>query len=107
MPPACSSSACFRPMAERALYEHPASFETPASPAPQDMMPHTNVTHPEERAAGARLEERTALMQGDPGLFLFIIAGEPSGDVLGAALIAALRELTGGRLRVAGIGGEE
>src|SRR5712691_1538272 len=38
--------------------------------------------------------------------FLFIIAGEPSGDALGAALIAALRERTGGRLRVAGIGGE-
>ena len=39
--------------------------------------------------------------------FLFIIAGEPSGDALGAPLIAALRERTGGRLRVAGIGGEQ
>jgi lipid-A-disaccharide synthase len=38
--------------------------------------------------------------------FIFIIAGEPSGDALGGALIAALRERTGGRLRVAGIGGE-
>jgi len=38
--------------------------------------------------------------------FLFIIAGEPSGDALGGALIAALRERTGGCLRVAGIGGE-
>ncbi len=37
---------------------------------------------------------------------LFIIAGEPSGDALGAALIAALRERTAGRLRFAGIGGE-
>jgi lipid-A-disaccharide synthase len=46
-------------------------------------------------------------MPGDPAPFLYIIAGEPSGDVLGAALIAALRERTGGRLRVAGIGGEE
>jgi lipid-A-disaccharide synthase len=46
-------------------------------------------------------------MQGDPAPFLYIIAGEPSGDVLGAALIAALRERTAGRLRVAGIGGEE
>jgi lipid-A-disaccharide synthase len=40
-------------------------------------------------------------------LFLFIIAGEPSGDALGAALIAALRERTGGHLRIAGIGGEQ
>jgi lipid-A-disaccharide synthase len=43
---------------------------------------------------------------GDAAPFLFIIAGEPSGDALGAALIAALRERTAGRLRVAGIGGE-
>jgi lipid-A-disaccharide synthase len=39
--------------------------------------------------------------------FLFVIAGEPSGDALGAALIAALRQRTGNRLRVAGIGGEQ
>src|ERR1700675_2205364 len=38
--------------------------------------------------------------------FIFIVAGEPSGDALGGALIAALRERTGGRLRIAGIGGE-
>src|SRR5262245_54889433 len=38
--------------------------------------------------------------------FIFIIAGEPSGDALGAALIAALRERMAGRLRIAGIGGE-
>jgi lipid-A-disaccharide synthase len=38
--------------------------------------------------------------------FVFIIAGEPSGDALGGALIAALRERVGDRLRVAGIGGE-
>jgi lipid-A-disaccharide synthase len=44
---------------------------------------------------------------GEPAPFLFIIAGEPSGDALGAALIAALRERTGGGLRIAGIGGEE
>ena len=39
--------------------------------------------------------------------FLFVIAGEPSGDALGAALIRALRERTGGKLRIAGIGGEQ
>ncbi|MBO0735612.1 MAG: lipid-A-disaccharide synthase [Alphaproteobacteria bacterium] len=38
--------------------------------------------------------------------FIFIVTGEPSGDALGGALIAALRERTEGRLRVAGIGGE-
>lgn len=37
---------------------------------------------------------------------IYVIAGEPSGDRLGAALIAALRERTGGRARFAGIGGE-
>jgi lipid-A-disaccharide synthase len=43
----------------------------------------------------------------DPAPFVFIIAGEPSGDALGAALIRALRERTGGHMRVAGIGGEQ
>ena len=38
--------------------------------------------------------------------FIFIVAGEPSGDALGAALIRALRQRTAGRLRVAGVGGE-
>jgi lipid-A-disaccharide synthase len=40
------------------------------------------------------------------GPFIFIVAGEPSGDALGARLIAALRQRTGGALRIAGIGGE-
>jgi lipid-A-disaccharide synthase len=38
--------------------------------------------------------------------FIFVIAGEPSGDALGGALIAALRRRAGTGLRVAGIGGE-
>ncbi len=38
--------------------------------------------------------------------FIFIVAGEPSGDALGGSLIAALRQRTGGNLRVAGVGGE-
>jgi len=37
---------------------------------------------------------------------IYVIAGEPSGDLLGARLIAALRAETGGRVRIAGIGGE-
>src|SRR5438045_3798122 len=44
--------------------------------------------------------------RGKSAPFIFIIAGEPSGDALGGALIAALRERTGGALRIAGIGGE-
>src|SRR5881227_2226246 len=43
---------------------------------------------------------------GEEAPFIFIVAGEPSGDALGGALIRALRERTGGRVRVAGIGGE-
>ena len=38
--------------------------------------------------------------------FVFLITGEPSGDALGGRLIAALRQRTGGNLRIAGIGGE-
>src|SRR5207249_1377714 len=44
-----------------------ASFETAASRPPQDedkpLIPHTDIPHPEERPAGARLEGRTALRQ--------------------------------------------
>jgi lipid-A-disaccharide synthase len=42
---------------------------------------------------------------GDP-LLVYLIAGEPSGDVLGARLMTALRQETGGAVRFAGIGGE-
>ncbi len=42
----------------------------------------------------------------EPAPFIFIVAGEPSGDALGAALIAALKQRTGGNLRLAGVGGE-
>src|SRR5438874_210794 len=44
--------------------------------------------------------------RGDSAPFIFVIAGEPSGDALGGALIAALRERSSGGLRIAGIGGE-
>ena len=37
---------------------------------------------------------------------VFIVTGEPSGDLLGARLMAALRTQTGGRVRFKGIGGE-
>lgn len=38
-------------------------------------------------------------------MLIYIIAGEPSGDLLGARLLAALTERTGGEARFAGIGG--
>jgi lipid-A-disaccharide synthase len=40
-------------------------------------------------------------------LDVFLVAGEESGDRLGAALMRALRERTGGRVRFAGVGGRE
>ncbi|WP_010138354.1 lipid-A-disaccharide synthase [Oceanicola sp. S124] len=36
---------------------------------------------------------------------IFTIAGEPSGDNLGAAVMAGLKELTGGEITFAGVGG--
>lgn len=42
---------------------------------------------------------------GERPLHVFLVAGEASGDRLGGALIAALRERLGGRLRVSGVGG--
>lgn len=38
---------------------------------------------------------------------IFVVAGEPSGDALGARLIAALRRETAGAVEFAGIGGPE
>lgn len=40
-----------------------------------------------------------------PGPLIYLMAGEPSGDVLGARLMAALKRRTGGRVRFAGVGG--
>lgn len=42
----------------------------------------------------------------DDGPLIFLVAGEPSGDQLGARLMVALRDETGGRVRFAGLGGE-
>ncbi len=38
---------------------------------------------------------------------VFVVAGEPSGDILGARLMVALQRLTEGRIRFAGVGGEQ
>ena len=43
---------------------------------------------------------------GGGGPLVFLVAGEPSGDLLGARLMAALEAETGGRVRFAGVGGE-
>ncbi len=40
------------------------------------------------------------------GPLIFLLAGEPSGDVLGGRMMAALKHATGGRVRFAGVGGE-
>jgi lipid-A-disaccharide synthase len=44
------------------------------------------------------------LAPADPPL-IFVVAGEPSGDAIGARLMAALKRETGGAVRFAGIGG--
>lgn len=43
-------------------------------------------------------------MAGTP--LVYLIAGEPSGDLLASRLMKALREKTGGNVRFAGVGGE-
>ena len=43
--------------------------------------------------------------EADGGALIFLVAGEPSGDVLGARLMRALKEETGGGVRFAGVGG--
>ena len=43
---------------------------------------------------------------GEASPLIFIVAGEASGDKLGARLITALREKTEGCVRFAGVGGE-
>jgi lipid-A-disaccharide synthase len=37
---------------------------------------------------------------------VWLIAGEPSGDILGARLMVALKQITAGNIRIEGIGGE-
>ena len=41
----------------------------------------------------------------EEGPLVYITAGEPSGDQLGAYLMQALKEATGGKIRFAGVGG--
>jgi lipid-A-disaccharide synthase len=46
------------------------------------------------------------LLDPEEPLRIFIVAGEHSGDALGAKLLATLRTRLGDRLQVAGVGGE-
>ena len=41
----------------------------------------------------------------DNDLHIMLVAGEPSGDALGAELMASLRDMTCGRVRFSGVGG--
>ncbi len=50
--------------------------------------------------------ESSAAASAD-GLHVYVIAGEPSGDVIGGRLIEALQKTTGPGLRVSGVGGPE
>lgn len=51
-------------------------------------------------------EARPGMVGGeDAGPLIFLIAGEPSGDLLGGRLMAALKAESGGRVRFGGVGG--
>src|SRR5262245_61658350 len=54
--------------------------------------------------AGPGVRQRTYSAEGQD-LRLFIVAGEPSGDALGAKLMAAVNERRRGRVRYVGVGG--
>ena len=56
------------------------------------------------QAGNAAVRERTVSAQGRD-LCLFIVAGEHSGDALGAKLMAALNARRRGRIRYLGVGG--
>ncbi len=58
----------------------------------------TGISPPVALSVSSRLPEKTPL--------IFIVTGEPSGDVLAARLMQALRLATGGDVRFMGVGGE-
>jgi len=56
---------------------------------------------------GVKVPESSAETRGaGQGPLIYLMAGEPSGDALGARLMAALKRETNGAVRFAGIGGE-
>src|SRR5208282_2874958 len=58
------------------------------------------------RRPGRPVRDRRRGTMTAEGPLIYIVAGEPSGDLLGGRLMAALKERTGGAVRFAGIGGE-
>jgi lipid-A-disaccharide synthase len=52
-------------------------------------------------------QTKGALQPADRDRAIVLVAGEESGDQLGAALMRALKKRTGGRVRFAGVGGRE
>lgn len=52
-------------------------------------------------------ERPTDERPAEEGPLVVLIAGEPSGDALGARLMAALKMRTGGKIRFAGVGGDK
>src|SRR5215831_9526776 len=56
--------------------------------------------------AGPPVRQRTYSAEGQD-LRLFIVAGEPSGDALGAKLMAAINQRRRGRVRYVGVGGAQ
>lgn len=58
-------------------------------------------------AAPERSKSRDALGEGPKPLKIFLVAGEHSGDALGAKLIKALTKLHAGPISFSGVGGEE
>ena len=46
------------------------------------------------------------MSSGHDGLHVYMIAGEPSGDILGGRILAALKSEADGAIRISGIGGE-
>ncbi|MBN2751236.1 MAG: lipid-A-disaccharide synthase [Rhodospirillaceae bacterium] len=61
-------------------------------------------------AVGRRADELGLFVVGLPVVsdvpLVYLVAGEPSGDILGARLMRALKERTDGHVRFAGVGGE-
>jgi lipid-A-disaccharide synthase len=54
-----------------------------------------------------QFEDKSPSLHPHAGPLVFVIAGEPSGDALGGALMEALTQKSNGSIRFAGVGGPE
>ncbi len=73
------------------------------SPADRDLARRRGLAIVEVQSGGASGESK----RDASALNVFLVAGEHSGDALGARLMAAMREKLGGAVRFTGVGGEE